>query len=132
MALECSLDALSNVDASDPEALQALLQTCNDMLLDPMLWMWAIGFTVVCAVVGAFIGHTKGRWMSGMIWGLALGPIGWLIVALSSASPSKCPGCGLTNASDAKFCGHCGVNLKVAAMRADRASLDRKDGPRGG
>ncbi|MEO7323657.1 MAG: zinc ribbon domain-containing protein [Dokdonella sp.] len=131
MALECSLDALSTIDASDPEALQALLQTCNNALLDPMLWVWAIGLTVVCAVVGAFIGHAKGRWVSGMIWGLALGPIGWVVVALSRASPPKCPACGLTNAANAKFCGHCGINLKVAALNADRASLNRNSGPRG-
>lgn len=132
MALECSMDALSTIDTSDPEALQALLQTCNNVLLDPMLWVWAIGLTVVCAAVGAHIGRAKGRWVSGMIWGLALGPIGWLIVALSGASPPKCPACGLANASDAKFCGHCGVNLRVAALHADRATLDRNDGPRGG
>ncbi|MEO6688092.1 MAG: zinc ribbon domain-containing protein, partial [Dokdonella sp.] len=82
--------------------------------------------------VGAYIGHAKGRWVSGMVWGLALGPIGWLIVALSRASPPKCPACGLTNAGDAKFCGHCGVNLKLAALRADRASPGHNDGPRGG
>jgi hypothetical protein len=128
MALECSIDALSNIDTTDPEALQALLQTCNDVLFDPMLWVWALVITVVCAAVGAYIGHKKGRWVSGLVWGLALGPIGWLIVALFRSSPPKCPACGLANPPDAKFCGHCGVNLTVAAMQRDLARVKRSDG----
>jgi hypothetical protein len=83
MTLQCDFAALSNLDLSDPDAAQALLQVCRDDLLDPDLWKWTLIFTLVCLVVGAVIGHLKGRWLAGLLWGAALGPIGWIVIALS-------------------------------------------------
>jgi hypothetical protein len=123
MALECSFDALANVDQTDPDALQALLQACNGVLWDPQLWAWAIGITVVCAAVGAIIGVAKGRWLAGLIWGAALGPIGWVVIALSKANLPQCPECGRSNTTNARSCRHCGVNLQVAASRPIRSRM---------
>jgi hypothetical protein len=131
MALECSFDALANVDQTDPDALQALLQACNSVLLDPQLWAWAIGLTVVCAAVGAIIGVAKGRWLAGLIWGAALGPIGWVVIALSKANLPECPECGRSNATNARSCRHCGVNLQVAASRSSRSRMKDDSDHRG-
>jgi ribosomal protein L40E len=131
MALECSLAALTSLDQTDPDAVRALLQTCTQTLLSPALWAWVLGITLACAVVGALVGAAKGRWLAGLIWGAALGPIGWLVIALSKGNLPECPECGLDNPSDAKSCRHCGVNLRVAAMRNDRARFKRNDSGRG-
>lgn len=131
MALECSLGALSNLDQTDPEAVQALLQSCTGALLDPTLWAWAIGITVACALVGAFIGMAKGRWLAGLIWGAALGPIGWLVMLFSKSNLPECPECGRPNATSAKMCRHCGINLRAAALRSERSRLKSNDSGRG-
>lgn len=131
MALECSLDALSNLDQTDPEAVQALLQSCTGALLSPALWAWVIGITVACALVGAFIGMTKGRWLAGLVWGAALGPIGWLIVLFSKSTLPECPECGRRNVTSAKACRRCGTNLRAAALKSERARLKSNDSGRG-
>ena len=46
MALECTLAALAKVDQTDPDAVQALLQTCIGTLLDPTLWEWVLALTL--------------------------------------------------------------------------------------
>ena len=91
MALECTFGSLSKVDQTDPEAVQALLQSCVDTLLSPSLWGWAIALTLICAVIGALIGRSKGRWLAGFVWGAALGPIGWIVIAVSKREPRLCP-----------------------------------------
>jgi len=131
MALECTLAAFTSLDQSDPDAVQALLQTCTQSLLSPSLWAWALGITVAFAVIGALIGAAKGRMVAGLVWGAALGPIGWLVVALSKSSLPECPECGLPNRTDAKTCRHCGVDLRVASMSTDRARFKRNDSGRG-
>ncbi len=131
MALECSLAALSNLDQTDPEAVQALLQSCTGALMSPSLWAWAIGITVVCAAVGAFIGMAKGRWVVGLVWGAALGPIGWLIMLFSKSTLPECPECGRPNATNGKRCRHCGVNLRAAALKSARSRLKGNDSGRG-
>lgn len=131
MALECSLSALTNLDQTDPDAVQALLQTCTGALSSPTLWAWAFGITVACALVGAFIGMAKGRWLAGLVWGAALGPIGWLIVLFSKSSLPECPECGRPNATSAKACRHCGINLRAAALKSERARLKSNDSGRG-
>lgn len=123
----CTLTALSNVDQGDPEAVQALLSTCIETLLDPALWWWAVGLTVLFAVVGALIGWRKGRWLAGLLWGAALGPIGWIVVALMAPRGPACADCGHVNAGSAERCGHCGADLRSAAARSERSRLRRDD-----
>ena len=131
MALQCSLDALAQLDRTDPDAVQALLQTCVATLLDPRLWAWALYLTLGCGLVGALIGHAKGRWLAGLVWGAALGPIGWLVVALQKPKLPECPECSRHNLPQAKVCRHCGVNLRAAALKSERAQRKVHDRGRG-
>ena len=123
MAMTCDFATLSQIDSEDPEALQALLQQCTDALLDPSLWMWALIFTLVCALVGAAIGWRKGRWVAGVVWSLVLGPIGWIVIAFAKPAsalpvaktpprPPICPDCGRANVFGANFCANCGGDLR--------------------
>lgn len=128
--LECTLNSLSQVDQTDPEAMQALLHQCVSALLDPTLWAWAIGLTVICALVGALIGWSKGRWVAGLVWGAALGPIGWLVIALSKSSLRECPECGRRNLPDAKVCRYCGVDFRKLAGQTSRSRLKAQDSSR--
>ncbi|NCT68129.1 MAG: hypothetical protein GXC76_10905 [Rhodanobacteraceae bacterium] len=131
MALKCSLAALAQLDQTDPDAVQALLQTCVATLLDPRLWAWALYLTLGCALVGALIGYAKGRWLAGLVWGAALGPIGWLVVALQKSNLPECPECSRHNLPHAKVCRHCGVNLRAAALQSARGQLKRHERSRG-
>lgn len=123
----CTFEALANLDQTDPDAVQAMLQACVDSLLDPGLWKWALAITLACAVVGALIGNAKGRWLAGLIWGAVLGPIGWLVVALSKSGFVECSECGQSNAPAAKVCRHCGIDLRKAALQSQRSRLKRND-----
>jgi hypothetical protein len=127
MALECTFTSLAAIDTTDPEAVQGLLQTCIDTLLNPTLWEWALLLTLICALVGALIGWAKGRWVAGLIWGAALGPIGWLVVALSPSSLKECPECGRRNRPDAKVCRYCGIDFRKYAEQTSRSRLKAQD-----
>ena len=123
MALECTLGALKSLDQTEPDAVQAVLDVCTKALLAPSLWYWALGLTVACALVGALLGAAKGRWLWGLLWGAALGPIGWIVVLLSRATQPLCPECAKPNPPGLKRCRHCGVDLSVAAARSSRSRL---------
>src|SRR3954462_4929423 len=131
MAFECTFASLSAVDQTDPEAMQALLQSCVDTLLSPSLWGWAIGLTLVCAVIGALIGRTKGRWGAGFVWGAALGPIGRIVIAVARREPRECPECGRKNPIGAKVCHGCGIELRKYASQTTRSRLKAQDRSRG-
>ncbi|MBU6198956.1 MAG: hypothetical protein KGI64_06290 [Xanthomonadaceae bacterium] len=111
--MACDLSALSNLDPTDPEAAQRLLDQCTAALTDPSLWIWAIVFTVVCAAVGALIGKYKNAVARDALLGAALGPIGWIISLLLPAhKPApKCAACGKTVDAGDKHCRHCGARL---------------------
>ncbi|MCK9539773.1 hypothetical protein [Dokdonella sp.] len=131
MLLERCLDALLHADLADPEAAQQAVQTCTRALLDANLWAWALGITVFCAAVGALIGYVRGRWLVGLAWGAALGPIGWLVMLLTSSQRVECPACSRGNPPGARSCRHCGVNLQAAARASARATNKRIDSGRG-
>ncbi len=119
----CTLAGLAALDRNDLAAVQAMLDGCLAILLDPLLWKWAIALTVACGLVGAAIGWVKGRPLPGLLWGLALGPIGWIVIVLSKSKLPECPDCGRTNSDRARTCRHCGLDFRKAAMRTARSGL---------
>ncbi|HEY6892658.1 MAG TPA: zinc ribbon domain-containing protein [Rhodanobacteraceae bacterium] len=131
MALECTLASLTKLDRDDIEAVQALLQSCTDTLLNPSLWEWAIVLTLISAAIGALIGRSKGRWLAGLIWGAALGPIGWIVIAVAKREPRECPECGRTNPAGAKVCHGCGIHFQKYASQTTRSRLKAQDRSRG-
>jgi hypothetical protein len=111
--MACDFSALNQIDTSDPEQANALLQECTAALLSPDLWAWAIGLTLVGAIVGALIGRKKNTIVRDMLLGAALGPIGW-IISVKSPAPTpqkKCPSCGVIVAASDAFCRTCGTAL---------------------
>ena len=121
--LECNFSALSQLDTSDIDALMRMNEACLKMLLDPALWAWSIGLTLVFVGVGALIGWRKGRMTAGIIWAAVLGPIGWIIVALGKSNLTPCPECSKGNRPGARSCRHCGVDLEKAVARSARSRL---------
>ncbi|MGH8042925.1 MAG: hypothetical protein ACREPN_12895 [Rudaea sp.] len=120
--MACDLSALNNLDATDPEATQRLLDQCTAALTDPKLWLWAIIFTIVCAVVGAWIGKYKNAVVRDTILGAALGPIGWIISLLMPVQKPKptCPQCRKPVEAGDAHCRHCGARLG-AMIRARKS-----------
>jgi len=74
---------------------------------------------LIGGLVGALIGRSRGRLVDGLGWGIILGPIGWLIVALgpdvkiaqAAMRMRKCPSCAELVQPDAKVCKHCGRDI---------------------
>ena len=113
MNVSCDLSTLTNLDPTDPDAAQRLLDQCTQTLTDPSLWIWAIVFTVACAVVGALIGKYKNAIARDALLGAALGPIGWIISLLLPVQKPKpsCPKCRKPVDAGDKHCRHCGAAL---------------------
>src|ERR1700742_1467440 len=111
--MACDFSALDQIDTSDPEQAQALLQECTKTLLSPEMWAWAIGITVVGAIVGAWIGWKRNTVWRDILLGAALGPIGWIISARTKPPkpPRKCTKCGTLVAPTDTFCKSCGKKL---------------------
>lgn len=51
-----------------------------------LFWSW-----ILCGLIGAAIGSTKGRSGAGFWFGLLLGPLGWLLVAVGPDLRKKVP-----------------------------------------
>ncbi len=111
--MACDFSSLSNIDPTDPDQANALLQQCTAALTDPTLWIWAIVFTVGCAVVGALIGKYKKAVVRDAILGAAFGPIGWIIsLCMPVAKPKPvCPACKRMVEAGDKHCRHCGAKI---------------------
>ncbi len=63
-------------------------------------------------LIGYSIGNKKGQPGAGFFLGLLLGPIGWLIIALSKDKNKKpCPFCKEPTHKDATVCSHCQKEL---------------------
>ncbi|ANB17485.1 hypothetical protein [Dokdonella koreensis] len=131
MATECTLAALNRLDREDLDAVQQMLDACTATLLDPTLWGWVIGLTLVSMLVGALIGWPRGRFWAGLLWGAALGPIGWLIVGFAKPNLPECPECGHRNGRGAKVCRGCGIDLRKAGQRSQRSVVRAQGTGRG-
>jgi hypothetical protein len=73
-------------------------------------WM-IIGGLCVSAIIEAIIGKMKGQPIGGLIFGLLLGPLGWLITFLVSDVRPKCPACGGVVVPGFPKCKNCGSAL---------------------
>jgi len=46
---------------------------------------------IITGAIGAYVGRTKGRQTEGMLFGILLGPLGWIIVLLMPENKSSHP-----------------------------------------
>ena len=112
--MSCDVATLTQaLQSGDPDEQMQALDACFAVLTDPTLWYWLIGFTVLCALVGALIGKYKNAVVRDTLLGLALGPIGWGISLLLPKTVARppCPACAKPVEAADKYCRHCGAPL---------------------
>lgn len=84
---------------------------------------------IVFIVIGALIGDRfRGRALAGLLWGMFLGPLGWLMVVLGPDHRKPqfvpCPHCGAKVPTGDPECPHCHERvlwLKYKAIRPARS-----------
>jgi len=79
-----------------------------ERVLPLVIWLCLM---IIFGGIGALIGKPKKREGAGFLFGLLLGPIGWLLVAVGPDNSAKCPECGGVIVEGAKRCKNCGVEL---------------------
>jgi hypothetical protein len=75
------------------------------------LMIWLLIWLIAGPILGILIGQQKGRMGAGLLFGILLGPLGWLIVALGPNFHPKCSHCGGTIVEGASKCKNCGSSL---------------------
>ena len=83
----------------------------------PANWMPLLVVLAMAAVfgtVGKLAGDRKGRPYTGVAFGLAIGPIGWLLTLCLPDINRKCPACFGSVPDEATRCRHCGQPIEPA------------------
>ena len=75
-------------------------------LIEIIIWV------IIMSLIGAAIGARRGRGEAGFLFGLLLGPLGWVIILIGPDYRRKCPECGGILEGDYPKCKHCGATLK--------------------
>lgn len=75
---------------------------------------------VICWLMSGLIGTLVGIWtrkpIAGAVWGLAVGPAGWLLVGFTADRRPKCAECLATVNLHARKCKHCGSPIELAPV----------------
>jgi hypothetical protein len=84
---------------------------------------YALAWLAAGALGGLVIGVAKRRVAYAVVLGAVLGPLGWVIAALSAGRCRACPACAAQIPLNAKFCPKCGVSIAKAEQRSARSAL---------
>lgn len=101
---------------------RTVIATSSDLFL--FFWLASAG-------VGGVIGASKGRPLAGAVWGLLLGPLGWILVGAGPDRRPKCPECRgdvVPGANRCKNCGHI-LNAPPPAEAAPCQTTPNDDQP---
>ena len=71
-------------------------------------------------IIGAIIGALKSRTGLGLILGMLLGPIGWIIMLFMRTHRHKCFHCGGVVEAGNKTCVNCGSDIPIIKKHNDR------------
>jgi hypothetical protein len=74
---------------------------------------WIVLWIGVNFLIGYAIGKPKGQAVSSAFICVLLGPIGWIVAAVSKGNVKKCPFCSEDIKPDAKVCRYCGRELPL-------------------
>lgn len=83
------------------------------------------------SIIGGLIGILRGRGVDGIVLGLLVGPIGWLLIWLGPDKRRKCPACLGVVPEGARKCCHCASDLTAGTPLppvATRAAIPKPDG----
>jgi hypothetical protein len=89
-----------------------------------MVVLWC----ALSAIGGLIALVVNGRVLAGLVLGLLLGPIGWLLVFFLSDLRQRCPSCKGVVASDATACMHCGASLITRPLPQSSETFCQKCG----
>ena len=80
--------------------------------MNELFWLFYILlWGLIGGLVGHAIGKAKGRPEDGVLWGVLLGFIGWLVIAAGPDKRPKCPECLGATIPGARRCKNCGAEL---------------------
>ena len=87
-----------------------------------MLAMQICAAAAINILIGWLIGKAKQRECEGILCGLFLGPIGWIVMICLPADGVKCPYCGGLAKKGCSVCCHCGRDIRPQPGRNKKVS----------
>ena len=88
-------------------------------------WLVLCGLAV-SALIGRLVGQTKNKPVRGAIAGFLLGPLGWLLIAVSGDEHPKCPHCRGNVVARARKCKNCGSHIPRCPSCRKQLGLQRR------